>query len=410
MYAYYHDGSLYSSVNISLRKKLAVDPKFRSIANQIEIPWSEQDVIRQIQINLTRDPYVTDLGFYFDCDLKGMRLFPGHHHVYNEETGTYFRALSPGDKNIIYFANHVDCVFTVYSACYVNGNGAICNGTHEILNKNYTALDWMYKYTPGTVYAVVKRAIVFGHGIQNYGHFCYDTLAPLMLVPKSFYDDAHIVTFGRLEYKVQFYNLLGIPQDKILYAGTNVWIYCDEALLSTHPRPHLVHFGPALAMVHQRLRKNANCSDVIPTRYVFMNRRSRTIKNYNESYDAIAAKFPHIKFEKIVSADVYILEQVKLYSTFKFIITISGSNCFHLGLMKEGTVAVIVGSVVYDYSCYMSAQCNLVRTVIRSFPTFSHDLGGTLDIPSFVETVEVGLYYDEHKKWPNCLDYKGYVF
>lgn len=394
-------------INLEILDVITIAIPLQRVDNQPFVYDDSYNVIREIEIDERFNPRMDNLGFYFKNDLRHLRTFMGHHNV--KGPNFTYKIPTPGENTIADWLNRVNCKFTVLSRCYVSFIGAVSNGTHELRFKNYTAAEWLYELRPGVVVNQFHRVVVLGNSLNMYGHFGLDFLAPLMLVPRDYLLSSKILCSVRTAYKECYFALLDLL-DRVVFGNSFTWVYADEVLVATHPRPHVAHFGPSLMRLSTLLKKAAKVDDIVPTQFVLFNRVfRRSIRNFEECTFAIMEERPDINWTIHLDNSSDVLTQARFYSTVKFIVTICGSNCFNFMFMHSSAVAVYVNSELFDYSVYLDAQCLGIRTVVFSDSRFDHSLGGYIKIERYVTAVKIGIHYMENKEWPDPAIYDAYI-
>ncbi|EAY01495.1 hypothetical protein TVAG_107540 [Trichomonas vaginalis G3] len=378
----------------------------------LPVVYGEGDVNieKQYNFNITFDPPRTNMVFWFD---EPAELFN-----YNDTHSKGYTTIPPhfGEKSMINYWSNFTCRYTLYKNVYVNNNGCIINNTNIIEHTFCTGPIWLNIFKEGYHVTNISHGILFGHLFvrYNYGHFVHDYMIPLVMTPDEVMENATIIVPIGPRYIREFMQLLGYGDDRVLYLGNSLWVYCEHVLLATHPRPHSGHFGMGAYKLHEYLRNKMDLEKIIPTRCVFVNRfNKRIIQNMKELYKLALVKYPDIHWEYMKDKTSSLKNYAKLYSTFKAVVMANGSTVFKCIFMAAKTIIYIVNTEFWDLSNYgMMPAMDVKLVVVFNFNFYHHKKKESVNETKFMNGLDVTVFYIRNGNFPppqpniSFIDYK----
>ena len=295
---------------------------------------------------------------------------------------------------------HLKYMYVTYTATFV-----LKNMTLIMLEKYYRNLGWIRSTNNGPVIAEYPNVIATGHyQIKVFGHMIADAIIPLLMFPQEIIDKSIIVLAShgkRFEY---FFNVIGIPLERVIFLNDRQWIFAQNLYALVDPITHLQHYGILSLKFSQKLRHYYGVENVIPTKYLICVRRKsnyhRSISNIQEVVDHMGKVYPERNFE--IFEDPYDMnESAKIWSSAKFVFGPTGSNMYKHYFLKEKSIIIVALANYLDNSIAIAAGAHDVFSLFFRLEGLVH-LGSSsppLNIKLAERLFSIGLYCVDHQHY-----------
>lgn len=363
------------------------------------------NIEKYVHINVSSPNHRSNMSYFFTEDID---------IYYNNSLNNVTLQPYPDSPRYRYTYNTMDCYFSIYKNCYVTGCGVLSNGTHFISPPHDNGPELIRPLLEGPIVEHLEYACVFGHWYMSFGHFICDYLFPLLAAPKDFVEKSLLIICKPIHVNVYEYICALNLQHKAVILRKNEWAFVEHLMIATNPRPHLLHFGPSPQILADKLRKLFNVDQIEPTRYVLVNRKSgRSFGNYDQIFKAIKKNFPAYNWEKLFDSDMNISEIAILYSSFKFMGTMAGSNVYKAIFMKSHTSVVIFGTSAYDHAVYLFLSARDIKNTIFVNPDFNHHPPWKtyyhISLEKVIPAFKVAIYMHENGRWPEIINNSAFI-
>ncbi|EAY16893.1 hypothetical protein TVAG_150440 [Trichomonas vaginalis G3] len=307
-----------------------------------------------------------------------------------------------GQKKLIDSINCLKCKIAIYKDAYATLNGEFAINSRVICPPLETGPDWIRKFRSGPVVYECDKAYVSGHmNSINFGHFMHDFLSPLMLMPKDFLEEGVlIIPEGCRKFGEEYLVAVGVY--KYIYIEKSEWVHAQKLAVAVDPRPHNSHFGLPIQMLIDKLKDCFDIKDIVPTRYVLMNRKKsydRYIENFDEVVKKVKEQITDINFEVLEDPKGSIADYSKIFPSIKFLFSPKGSNCIKSLFMSPGTVVTIAAADMFDYSVVSFILSLDIKLVYFTNPGSNYDCFDC-DIDLTIDAIKAGVYCLKNGKWP----------
>ena len=281
-------------------------------------------------------------------------------------------------------------------------------GTYTMYNFSFLdvetnpAIKYIREHPNGKVINGFPLVIGFGHSNTHcFGHWFYDVLAPLVLIPQEIIDISYVIAYQKRKMALDTLLPLGIKEDKIIFMNRGQWVFAERLIAAVEPTPHISHFNKATLILSQKLRNYYNFDKIIPTKYCFSNRKvRRRITNFHEIYRAAVNMFP--QYHLLIAPDYKDFGKYgKLWAESKFMFMPTGSNFAKSLFMSENSVLVVGLGDILDQSVGLSAKSHHVFVLYFEIVGMKHfgSYGHSCDVSLALRVISIGLYCAKYGHW-----------
>lgn len=227
-----------------------------------------------------------------------------------------------------------------------DGKGRVLVQQNSLFRQQYFAKPQSYK---GTVFS----AVIGFNGSDNYYHFMFDCLTKLHLLRKSgLYDsvDWFLMPYPKEEYHQSMLQMLGIPQEKIIFEHENVHIQADRIIATCVERPYN-HTPPWMFefLRESFLKKEVVQDTGVPLVYIS---RSDSHRRNVVNEDALMEMLTPYGFKKYTLTSLGFVDKVRLFASAKVIIAPHGAGLANLTFCPTGSSLIEFFTSTYVCACY----------------------------------------------------------
>lgn len=203
----------------------------------------------------------------------------------------------------------------------------------------------------GTIVGIYENVIALGHWYSEcFGHWIYDTLVPLMVIPVEVRMSSHIIACQNRKLAKETLMILGFTEEQIIYIKSREMVFGYQVHTVINPTTHLAHWSTALVNLSELLRKRLNLSSNPPTKYVLMNRNlgmTRHIKNFADFVNEVKNQLPQYPWEIFPDPFPSVAESAHQWNNVRVIFSPTGSNIVNMIFMRAGSaICVAMGDKV----------------------------------------------------------------
>lgn len=327
----------------------------------------------------------------------------GYDSLYEHKESLKYCKRGARSGEIDRFSGYIAVFKDVYiSTCYTISDGnkmyAYWNNTNQDCH-----------YVCGWGWNVTKQfdeVVACGHrAAYVFGHYFFDFLVPIMLLPEDVLYRAKFVHRGRGNYTTETLQMLGIRLDQIVYFPEDVWIF-GHIVYSLVPAPHVNFFGKPLKDLSKKLKKAVNVNDTVqPTGFYVMNRkgdRSFTEETVTEIINFLKLNYKEYTWQ-IYNDDIQtVRDLIILWNNVKFAFAPTGSNLMGIIFIQKDSVVICALCDLRDFAFAKSALTFGARFLMFLNPNSSHFFQKymNLDMNVSKEVIRIGMYAVKYNKWP----------
>ena len=277
-------------------------------------------------------------------------------------------------------------------------------------NFTYTHLVRKYKkFVASSNWSVINScniAIGFGHRyIEVFGHFFYDILSPLTMVPDNIIKNSNIIVplASKKLVKDLLIPVFEINENQIVYIKKYMWVFCAKLYTAINPIALCNHYCKLMSILSNKIRKAFKIQNVNPTKYYFSNRpkRPRYISNFFEIFQQTQSQFPKYNLEYI--DDPLSIQEIALtWANAKFIFMPGGSNFAKNLFMKENSIIVMAIGNFIEYPSALTAAAHGVFSLYCFVSGMKHKLYQPhlkIELNLVIRTCEIAFNCIENGYW-----------
>ena len=272
-----------------------------------------------------------------------------------------------------------------YSASYVHMKNMYCTYSGAfITDSNFEYIDleknpninFIHDHPNGTCIKSYDYAITAGHTqIYQFGHFMHDVVMVMMLFPDDILKNSYIIiNSGALSY-CEGLIAIGVDKWQIIGLKSGEYVHCRNLYAAVDPIPHMSHYGLLCIKLSNKLRNYYSVEHVVPSRYLFMNRkinRGRRIGNMEDIVLAANKKYENKYYFEYVEDDETLKGSSILWSSARFMFCPTGSNCVKELFMAPNTIIVISLRDLLDISHSIRAASHGVFALLFRIVGYPH--------------------------------------
>ena len=365
--------------------------KKKDYENKISNTWVKRKV-EEFPLNLSYYYYQSNIFL----NLTYRQNMFSFHPLTKDYIPSYFFGFLTGIDNAKYTFAHFKNVYANYANSFIIndteysrniGNGG--GGEHGIVLGDYP-----HVISLGNVYTFA------------FGHWIYDVLGPLMLIPLEILKISFIIAGGSEKFTIPtLETLFDIPKTQIIVLKNKQWIFCENLYTIAQPPTFLSYFWSLKNLSLKIFNKfNINPNE-LPTLYCLSNRKEnkpRYLKNFNEFTENVKNKFNKYNWEIIPDQFNTIEESILKWSKIKVIFCPAGSNLAYMIFMKEKSgLCVVQGDRMTTAELAVSQVMNLFYygLCIKGMSHFDGN-GGYLDINIALESLEKTIFATDNGYYP----------
>ena len=268
--------------------------------------------------------------------------------------------------------------------------------------------NYLHQTDPGDVVNFAEHLICIGNLWTNvYGHFLFDSVLPLYVLPKFAFDTAQIVLpIGpHNRFYQRIYNALGIESHRIIEIKRNQYVYARN--FYTVKVPSYIHgcLIHCLNRVSDIVRKKFDVDQITPTFIGIGNRQAEKPRYFigiDEFYNKCVAAYPNEAFTKIKPTYISFQKCVLDHAVLKLLFGPTGSNMLHMTWMKQGTGVVFGMGESHDGPALACAEIHHIWAVSFYVPGMQHFIytRNYIDHELVFKAFNKVLYAIQHQRWP----------
>ena len=251
--------------------------------------------------------------------------------------------------------------------------------------------------------------IAFGHSeIKVIGHWFFDVLIPLMLLPADVLHRAKILIRHDIQFMHESLEYLGIDKENIVMILNEDWCFAHHAYC-LYPSPHISMFGEPMLKLRKILLKRLGLENVVPSIAYVANRKR--FRRFSENF--MMAAFDYFKryygkYNWQLNDDKYttIIDIAKMWTSALFVFAPTGSNLIGSLFMHKGGVLLVANADANDHAFqYISATFEiffLAFSCIGSYHWEEEPL--KIDISILRRLAPIAFFALEEQAWKSDVD------
>ena len=307
----------------------------------------------------------------------------------------------PTSEEIKGFAKYNENQLILINDAYVTNEGVIIKDNNFYVGDcechykqcNYWRSKWFPSHIP---YITVDQAVCITH---EYGWFFdhgnVELLRRYFVVPEEILKESYVIVTSNTEQVKQGFRLLGVKRQQILCPEPDTAIFCKK--LYTVVPLQCTHFqGYLLMNMRNKIAQKYGLDKNPPTEHILYNRENtefRVISNFKDVRKEITKTFSQFTW-KNVNIPSKLLEQFKLFNTFKIFVAVHGAAFANTLFMQPNTAVVElqVDRWVDNY-LWISAYANVHHVITRDTSIRWRETGSknSINVKAMVESTRLAL-------------------
>lgn len=263
----------------------------------------------------------------------------------------YFKSNNPNHSVFYYplaFFRQIESIIKLKNIC-TNSNGSFYAENHNVL----------FWDKPNAIHLVEKLHIklhvdklvcVNTNWQIIFGHFIYDYLTGILLIPEKYFEDAYILgTFNETMCK-QYLKILGFNESRVIFINDGL-VFAKELIFLKNNVELLGRNTESYGLLAETLRKRLNLDKIEPNHINFLNRINsyhRTLVNLSYIIEEGKNIYPEYIWNNVNVSITDITEFAKIIASSKVLVTPQGSSCANTIFMKKGTGIIVLSTCTIE--------------------------------------------------------------